>query len=430
MRKINIRLYTKSSFSSQKVQDKLRPEIHPATMKEQNARISISDKDQEWDKTFWNIPDWDSEKIRAAKVMVVGAGALGNEVIKNLTLLNVGHIVVVDFDVVEYSNLAKSILFREEDRGIKKALAITKNLKKINSNVKTLSIIGDISTDVGLGVMRRMDVVIGCLDNRLARMFINRYCFRLGKTWVDGGIENLSGKFSVYTPGISCYECTLSEDAREIIEFRLGCPDIVKRNATLGSIATTPIASSIIAGFQVQEALKIIFDNTENSMAGLVFRFDGLCNFFRRYKESKLKQDCDSHEYYDNIVEAQDLSFKSMVKEVITWLSDYFKTENIKILLDEDIVLEVVISDTKYSTAIYKNHLNDTEVAKTFGWDKQLGETMYIKESVSYINHNFPYQDKTLKEMGIPFLHILQVETGDNIHFVELSGDESLLDFK
>jgi len=399
-------------------------------MKEQNARISISDKDQEWDKTFWNIPDWDSEKIRAAKVMVVGAGALGNEVIKNLTLLNVGHIVVVDFDVVEYSNLAKSILFREEDRGIKKALAITKNLKKINSNVKTLSIIGDISTDVGLGVMRRMDVVIGCLDNRLARMFINRYCFRLGKTWVDGGIENLSGKFSVYTPGISCYECTLSEDAREIIEFRLGCPDVVKRNASRGTISTTPIASSIIAGFQVQEALKIIFDNTEDSMAGLVFRFDGLCNSFLRYKESKLKQDCNSHEYYDTIVEAQDLSFKSTVKEVIKWLSDYFKTKHIKILLDEDIVLEVATMNKKFDTAIYKNHLNDTETAKSFDWDEALGETIYIKKSIAYIDRKFPYQNKTLEEMGIPFLHILKVDTENDIHLVELSGDEPLLDFK
>jgi len=399
-------------------------------MKEQNARISISDKDQEWDKTFWNIPDWDSEKIRAAKVMVVGAGALGNEVIKNLTLLNVGHIVVVDFDVVEYSNLAKSILFREEDRGIKKALAITKNLKKINSNVKTLSIIGDISTDVGLGIMRRMDVVIGCLDNRLARMFINRYCFRLGKTWVDGGIENLSGKFSVYTPGISCYECTLSEDAREIIEFRLGCPDVVKRNASRGTISTTPIASSIIAGFQVQEALKIIFDNTEDSMAGLVFRFDGLCNSFLRYKESKLKQDCNSHEYYDTIVEAQDLSFKSTVKEVIKWLSDYFKTKHIKILLDEDIVLEVATMNKKFDTAIYKNHLNDTETAKSFGWDEALGETIYIKKSIAYIDRKFPYQNKTLEEMGIPFLHILKVDTENDIHLVELSGDEPLLDFK
>jgi len=399
-------------------------------MKEQNARISISDKDQEWDKTFWNIPDWDSEKIRAAKVMVVGAGALGNEVIKNLTLLNVGHIVVVDFDVVEYSNLAKSILFREEDRGIKKALAITKNLKKINSNVKTLSIIGDISTDVGLGIMRRMDVVIGCLDNRLARMFINRYCFRLDKTWVDGGIENLSGKFSVYTPGISCYECTLSEDAREIIEFRLGCPDVIKRNASRGTISTTPIASSIIAGFQVQEALKIIFDNTEDSMAGLVFRFDGLCNSFLRYKESKLKQDCNSHEYYDTIVEAQDLSFKSTVKEVIKWLSDYFKTKHIKILLDEDIVLEVATMNKKFDTAIYKNHLNDTETAKSFGWDEALGETIYIKKSIAYIDRKFPYQNKTLEEMGIPFLHILKVDTENDIHLVELSGDEPLLDFK
>lgn len=399
-------------------------------MKEQNARISINHQDQEWDKTFWNVPGWNPEKIRDAKVMVVGAGALGNEVIKNLTLLNVGHIVVVDFDVVEYSNLAKSVLFREEDRGTKKALAITKNLKKINSNVKTLSIIGDISTDVGLGIMRRMDVVIGCLDNRLARMFINRYCFRLGKTWVDGGIENLSGRYNVYAPDISCYECALDDNAKRNIRYRRGCFAIAKRNATVGSIPTTPIASSIIAGFQVQEALKIIFGNTEQSMAGQGFRFNGMHNFFLQYDEPNVqKADCYSHECHDEVIEAKELSHQNTIRELIDWCKNHFNTKHVKILLDEEIVLEVANSNDKLSSiAIYKNHLDDIEAFRKL--NRNPDAPLFVTKSTSSIDSDFPHQDKTLAEMGIPFLHILKIRTDEDIHLVELSGDEQFLIFK
>src|SRR3954463_8917044 len=64
---------------------------------------------------------WDQELVRAARILVVGAGALGNEVIKNLALLGVGHVIVADMDHVELSNPSRSILFRSEDEGRSKA---------------------------------------------------------------------------------------------------------------------------------------------------------------------------------------------------------------------------------------------------------------------------------------------------------------------
>ena len=67
----------------------------------------------QWDETFQLMHWWKPEDVQNAVIMVVGAGALGNEVLKNLALLNVGHILIVDFDTIEYSNLSRSILFRE-----------------------------------------------------------------------------------------------------------------------------------------------------------------------------------------------------------------------------------------------------------------------------------------------------------------------------
>lgn len=382
-----------------------------------------------WDSSFLTIPGWDAERIREARVMVVGAGALGNEVVKNLTLLNVGHILIVDFDIVEYNNLAKSVLFTKEDTGSKKALALARNLKKINDSVKTHTIVGDISTDVGLGLFRRVDVVIGCLDNRLARLFINRHCWKTGKTWIDGGLENLSGKFTVYSPGKSCYECGLSDEAWELVRYRLGCPDIAKRNASAGVIATTPVSSSIIGAFQVQEALKVIFNDWDNSMAGEGFQYDGVNNFFLKYRESELKEDCDSHTYYHPLIEAEGLSHTMRIREVLDWLQSYFETKELKILLDEDVVLEAAVASSGKATelAIYKNHLLETrEVARLECGPE---EEVVILDSTSYLDHEFPYPEKTLEQIGIPFLDILRVEANQDIHFVELSGDAPRFSF-
>ncbi|MCD4665194.1 MAG: ThiF family adenylyltransferase, partial [Bacteroidales bacterium] len=132
---------------------------------------------KDWGEDVFSLLSWfDIEKVKNAEVMVVGAGALGNEVLKNLALFGIGNIVVVDFDRIEHSNLCRSVLFRAEDAENMeyKAEIAAKRIKEINPGINILPISGDIGSDVGLGVFRKMDVVIGCLDNRFARFLINR----------------------------------------------------------------------------------------------------------------------------------------------------------------------------------------------------------------------------------------------------------------
>src|SRR5215212_166323 len=81
------------------------------------------------------IPWWRQEKLAAARVLVVGAGALGNEVLKNLALLGVGTTLVIDLDTVEPSNLSRSVLFRAEDGGRPKAEAAAQRAREINPEV-------------------------------------------------------------------------------------------------------------------------------------------------------------------------------------------------------------------------------------------------------------------------------------------------------
>src|SRR6476469_2190857 len=91
---------------------------------------------------------WEQDKLRAAKVLVVGAGALGNEVLKNLALLGVGRIVALDFDHIENSNLTRSVLFRARDRGRPKAEAAAEALRDINPDCRVTPLLANVITDV------------------------------------------------------------------------------------------------------------------------------------------------------------------------------------------------------------------------------------------------------------------------------------------
>ena len=82
--------------------------------------IRITDPDTDRYHTFGYISWWQQEVVRNATVMVVGAGALGNEVLKNLALMGIGNILICDFDTIEDSNLSRSVLFRTTDRGRRK----------------------------------------------------------------------------------------------------------------------------------------------------------------------------------------------------------------------------------------------------------------------------------------------------------------------
>ena len=160
---------------------------------------------------------FDQQRVSAARIMVVGCGALGNEVLKNLVLLGVEHIVVVDFDVVEAGNLSRSILFSKSDLAQHrlKVEVVAERLRAINPAVEIVTVCGDIAYDVGLGLLRRQDVVIGCVDSRWARYCINRLCMRAGIPWVDGGIGELEGTSRVFVPGKNCYACNLGPKGLE-----------------------------------------------------------------------------------------------------------------------------------------------------------------------------------------------------------------------
>lgn len=115
-------------------------------------QISGDERDDDRFARFRLISWWDQPRLAAAKVLVIGAGALGNEILKNLALLGVGHVFVADLDAVENSNLSRSVLFREGDAGRGKAELAAARARDIYPALRVQPFRGNIVYDLGLGV--------------------------------------------------------------------------------------------------------------------------------------------------------------------------------------------------------------------------------------------------------------------------------------
>ncbi len=239
------------------------------------------------------IPWWDQALIAACRVLVIGAGALGNEILKNLALLGFRRVVVVDLDRIEVTNLSRSVLYRTEDVGELKAVAAAKGYRALAEDALVQPIAANVMHDCGLGIFEWADVILAGLDNREARLWINRAAWKVGRPWIDGAIEGINGVARLFLPGHApCYECTLGEVDWAILQQRMSCNLLAHRADAVGKVPTTPTISSIIAGIQVQEAVKLLHGLPTLASRGFVFEGLNHTSYTVDYTENP---DCMSH---------------------------------------------------------------------------------------------------------------------------------------
>lgn len=395
----------------------------------------------EWGEGVYTLLSWfKKDRVKSARVLVAGCGALGNEVVKNLALFGVGHIYVVDFDQIELSNLTRSVLFREEDayNHSYKADIVAKRAREINPQIEVTPIVGNLFSEVGFGIYRSVDVIIGCLDSRIARYQLNRLALRAGKSWIDGSIENLTGVVKVYAPGISCYECSLSRDEFNHIMLRTGCADVVRSQTSKGRVATTPISASIVGALQVQEAMKIIHMDTTGeedhddatptpfkTLQGKMLRYEGMTNAMNIYKISSWKKICPAHEQWTDIIPCDSLSATMTVRETIKKLKEILKADEVEINMCNNKFIDVIATDhpqKEFEVMIPESQL-DHYIKKNKELRQLSYRTLIHKHFFENIDDRFPYQDMTLMQIGIPRFDVLQVSTEKGISYVELSAD-------
>lgn len=392
---------------------------------------------QEWGKKVFSKLSWfRQDRLERANVMVVGCGALGNEVVKNLALFGVGHLVVVDFDTVEYSNLTRSVLFRrtDADTGREKVAVVAERVREINPAVSILPLSGDICHDVGLGLLRQMDVVVGCVDNRWARYCLNRLCMRAGVPWVDGGIDGLEGTARVFIPGKNCYACNLGPEALKDLSYRLSCSSVIRRNETVGRVPTTPVIASIIGAVEAQEAVKLLHSDELacgelTSLCRKMFYYEGQHLASRVVDFVGYDEDCPVHDRWTP-VEKTELTTGWRIDKALTYLSERYGTDRLEIILGEHSFVDYLVM--RKDGRKFKVMLPDYAVERFVEEDVELRhlptQALYQHE-VKSIDASFPYKKLTLREVGIPEWAVLRVCTEQGDRYVELADERNYSKF-
>lgn len=386
--------------------------------------IVITDPDKDRYHTFGYISWWKQEVVRNATVMVVGAGALGNEVLKNLALMGIGNILIADFDTIEDSNLSRSVLFRASDNGRRKVDAAAEAVKELNPDVNVKTWHGDINFEMGLGAFRHVDAIVGCLDNREARLSINRFSWAIDKPWVDGAIQELMGIVRVFWPGQgACYECTLTDLDYQIIGLRYSCPLLARQDILHGKVPTTPTSASIVAAFQTQEALKLIHGMEVNP--GKAMMINGLTNDVYT-TEYPMKEFCMSHSRLEPIVElVEKTAVSTTINDILTIARERLG-EDAVLEFDGELVVSMSCPDCDTITPVFKRMARLYEDAATCpdcGRKRDMKMTHRIEGDEDFL-------ERTLAEIDVPSLAIIRARSGEEKVYFELTGDkETFLKF-
>ena len=164
-------------------------------------KLSFSKEELERYSRHLIIPEFNIEgqkKLKAAKVLVVGSGGLGSPLLLYLTAAGVGTIGIVDFDVVDSSNLQRQVLFGEENVGEAKVDAAKKRLSALNPHIKIITYNTHLNSQNALDIIKDYDVVADGTDNFPTRYLVNDACVLLDKVNVYASIFRFEGQASVF----------------------------------------------------------------------------------------------------------------------------------------------------------------------------------------------------------------------------------------
>lgn len=207
-------------------------------------------------------------RLKAARVLVVGAGGLGSPVCLYLTAAGVGHLTVIDHDRISLSNLNRQILYTTADLGRPKADTARERLKALNPNVEVRGIPERLPSEGAEDLVAAHDVVVECSDNFETKFRVNALCVRTGTPLVWASVLAWEGQMSVVLPGRGpCYQCLFPPTFR---------PDRVPTAREVGIMGSV---AGVFGALEAVETVKVILGIGE-PLVGRLLVWDGLRGVF------------------------------------------------------------------------------------------------------------------------------------------------------
>jgi sulfur-carrier protein adenylyltransferase/sulfurtransferase len=235
------------------------------------------------------------QKLKAAKVLLVGAGGLGAPLGLYLAAAGVGRIGMVDFDIVDFTNLQRQVIHSTKDVGRKKLDSAAEKMQAINPHVEVVKHEVALSSENALDILKDYDIVVDGTDNFPTRYLVNDACVLLGKPNVYGSIFRFEGQATVFAyPGGPCYRCLYPEPPP---------PGLVPSCAEGGVLGILPGTIGLI---QATETVKLILGIGE-PLVGRLLLYDALG---MRFRELKLRKNlecpvCGEHPTVTKLIDYQ-----------------------------------------------------------------------------------------------------------------------------
>ena len=212
--------------------------------------------------------------LMGSKALNIGAGGLGSPSAIYLSLAGVGTVGIVDFDVVELSNLQRQVLHHTADVGRPKVQSAVDNIKAYNPDVNVVVHETRLESDNAMEIISQYDLVINGADNFATRYLVNDACYLLNKPLVDGSILIFDGQATVFLPGEGCYRCLFPSPPP---------PGMVPNCAEAGVLGAL---TGLVGSIQATEALKYFLGIGE-SLSSRLLLIDALSMTFREVRLKK-----------------------------------------------------------------------------------------------------------------------------------------------
>jgi adenylyltransferase/sulfurtransferase len=211
-------------------------------------------------------------KLKQARVLLIGTGGLGAPLGLYLAAAGVGHLGLVDFDTVDFTNLQRQVTFGTSDVGRRKIEAAKERLANLNPDIQIDTYETKLTSENALDILRDYDIIVDGTDNFPTRYLVNDACILLGKPNVYGSIFRFEGQATVFGyPGGPCYRCLYPEPPP---------PGLVPSCAEGGVLGVLP---GIVGSIQAMETIKLII-GAGDTLVGRLLLFDALAMRFRELK--------------------------------------------------------------------------------------------------------------------------------------------------
>lgn len=214
------------------------------------------------------VSGWNQRAISEKNCLVVGAGALGNEVVKNLVQVGVGKITIVDFDNIVEANLNRCVFFEKNDVGKLKSSVLKEEAEKMTGG--STQITADLRKieELKEKEYNEFGIVFGCLDNLGARLHLNAQTYGK-KVFIDGGTTGFLGRVQVVSAPSACFECSLSKSDYDILWKKYSCVGEVL-DFVDPKMPALPTTTSVVGAVMVNEFLKMAHQPSVEEMADLI----------------------------------------------------------------------------------------------------------------------------------------------------------------